>query len=47
MYILALLTVVCVVMTWILPKSIDEGKGSMHDVKEEKNEMNVPLINEA
>ena len=43
MYILALMTLICVIMTWILPKSIDEGKGSIHDAKREKS-VTVPLL---
>ena len=45
MYILALMTLICVVMTWILPKSIDEGKGSMHDAKKAKS-VTAPLLND-
>lgn len=40
MYVLALLTVFCVIMTWILPHSIDNGKGSIHDA----DKSTVPLI---
>lgn len=42
MYILALITVICVIMTWFLPRSIDVGKGSIHDVHED--DIHEPLV---
>ena len=37
MYVLALLTVVCVVLTWILPESVNEPKGSLYTEVEERS----------
>ena len=38
MYCLALLTLVCIVMTWVLPKSVNEGKGSLYAEVESRME---------
>ena len=38
MYVLALLTVVCVIMTWILPTSINFSKGSLYTSVNERME---------
>lgn len=37
MYVLALLTVICVVLTWILPESVNEPKGSLYTAVEERS----------
>lgn len=38
MYCLALLTLVCIVMAWVLPKSVNEGKGSLYTEVENRME---------
>lgn len=38
MYCLALLTFVCVVMAWTLPRSVNEGKGSLYTEVENRME---------
>ena len=38
MYCLALLTLVCVVMAWALPSSVNEGKGSLYTEVENRME---------
>ena len=50
MYLLALLSFVCVVMMWILPSSVNEGKGSLYtDVenrmeKRRQEKLKAPLL---
>ena len=50
MYLLALLSFVCVVMMWILPHSVNEGKGSLYvDVenrmeKRRQEKLKAPLL---
>ena len=50
MYVLSLLTVLCVILTWILPASVNQGKGSLYSEVEEKVkqktdvEVDAPLL---
>lgn len=43
MYVLSLLTVLCVVLTWILPASVNQGKGSLYSEVEEKAKQKVDV----